>query len=160
MNIKVRGNTTALYWVDKKSFTFKFSKKKDVLGMGKGKKWAIVANTFDPTLLRNYLAFETANELEIPYTSNHKFVELWLDGSFRGNYVLFEPVQQGEDRVDIDIKSNNGMKDFLVEYETETAMQNPNDTYFKAANQRFIELIPMSQAKFKYRICRRFCQIL
>lgn len=28
-----------------------------------------------------------------------------------------EPVQQGKDRVDIDIESNNGMKDFLIEYE-------------------------------------------
>ena len=152
VSFKVRGNTTALYWIDKKSFTFKFAKKKDVLGMGKGKKWAIVANSFDPTLLRNYLAFETANELEIPYTSNHKFVELWLDGSFRGNYVLFEPVQQGSDRVDIDIESNDGMKDFLVEYETETAMVNPNDTYFKAANVRFIATDPdePSEAQISY----------
>ena len=142
VSFKVRGNTTALYWINKKSFTFKFAKKKDVLGMGKGKKWAIVANAFDPTLLRNYLAFETADELEIPYTSMHKFVELWLDGSFRGNYVLFEPVQQGADRVDIDIESNGGMKDFLVEYETETAMVNPSDTYFKAANVRFIATDP------------------
>jgi len=152
VSFKVRGNTTALYWIDKKSFTFKFAKKKDVLGMGKGKKWAIVANSFDPTLLRNYLAFETANELEIPYTSNHKFVELWLDGSFRGNYVLFEPVQQGSDRVDIDIESNDGMKDFLVEFETETAMVNPNDTYFKAANVRFIATDPdePSEAQISY----------
>lgn len=140
--IKVRGNTTALSWVEKKSFTFKLSRKRDVLGMGKGKKWAIVANTFDPTLLRNYLAFETAEELEIPYTSAHRFTELWLDGSFRGNYVLFEPVQAGADRVDIDIKSNDGMKDFLVEYETQTAMINPNDTYFKAAEHRFIATDP------------------
>ena len=36
---KVRGNTTALSWVTKKPYTFKFGKKKDVLGLGKGKKW-------------------------------------------------------------------------------------------------------------------------
>lgn len=139
---KVRGNTTSLYWIDKKPFTFKFDKKKNVLGMGKGKKWALIANAFDPTLLRNYLAFEIAHELEIPFTSNQKFVELWIDDSFRGNYILYEPVQEGSDRVDIDIKSNYGMKDFLVEYETETAMQNPDDTYFKAANFRFIASEP------------------
>lgn len=135
---KVRGNTTALSWVKKKAFTFKFSKKKNVLGMGKGKKWVLIANAFDPTLLRNYLAFETAQELDLSYTSNQKFVELWVDDSFRGSYVLYEPVQEGSDRVDIDIESNNGMKDFLVEYETEVAAVDPDDTYFKAANCRFI----------------------
>jgi hypothetical protein len=50
-SFKVRGNSTAL--AEKKPFTFKFSKKKDVLGMGKGKKWALLANCFDPTLMRN-----------------------------------------------------------------------------------------------------------
>ena len=140
--IKVRGNTTALSWIEKKSFTFKFGTKKDVLGMGKGKKWVVVSNVFDPTLLRNFLAFETADELGLAYTSRHQFVELWLDGSFRGSYVLFEPVQEGKDRVDIDIESNGGKKDFLVEYETETAMQDPDDTYFKAGGHRFIASDP------------------
>ncbi len=139
---KVRGNTTALSWVEKKSFAFKFAEKTDVLGMGKGKKWVVIANTFDPTLLRNYLAFETAAELEIPYTSDHRFVELRLDGSFLGSYVLFEPVQQGADRVDLDIKSNGGMKDFLVEYETEKAMSYPDKTYFIADTHRFIASDP------------------
>ena len=142
VNIKVRGNTTALDAIQKKSFTFKFEKKKDVLGMGKGKKWAIVSNVFDSTLLRNFLAFETADELELAYTSQHKFVELWLDGSFRGSYVLFEPVQEGKDRVNIDIESNDGKKDFLVEYETETAMASSDDLYFTAGGHRFIATDP------------------
>ena len=114
-SFKVRGNSTAL--AEKKPFTFKFSKKKDVLGMGKGKKWALLANCFDPTLMRNYIAFDIAHELGIDYTSNQKYVELWVDGVFKGCYTLMEPVQQGKDRVDIDIESNNGMKDFLIEYE-------------------------------------------
>ena len=104
VQFKVRGNTTALNWIEKKSYAFKFSEKTEVLGMGKGKKWVVISNVFDPTLLRNYLAFETAMELEIPFTSDHKFVELWLDGRFLGSYVLFEPVQQGVDRVDLDIR--------------------------------------------------------
>ncbi len=142
VSLKVRGNTTSLSWVKKKAFTFKFSKKKNVLGMGTGKKWALIANAFDPTLLRNYLAFETARELGLEYTSNQKFVELWVDGSFRGSYILYEPVQAGADRVDIDIDSNSGMNDFLVEYETETAMINESDTYFKAGDTRFIAQEP------------------
>ena len=49
VSFKVRGNTTAITWVTKKAFTFKFAKKKNVLGLGSGKKWALLANAFDPT---------------------------------------------------------------------------------------------------------------
>ncbi|MBQ1538758.1 MAG: CotH kinase family protein, partial [Ruminococcus sp.] len=59
--VKVRGNTTAKG--EKKPFTVKFEKKKNVAGMGGNKKWALLADNFDPTLLRNYVAFELAEEL-------------------------------------------------------------------------------------------------
>lgn len=140
VQFKVRGNTTALSWVTKKAYTFKFDKKKNVLGLGSGKKWALIANAFDPTLLRNHVAFDLADELGLAYTSNKKVVELWVDNSFRGCYMLFEPVQQGADRVDIDIKSNGGKKDFLIEYEK--AREEEDVTYFTAGNLRFIASEP------------------
>lgn len=135
VQFKVRGNSTALESVQKKSFNFKFSKKTEVLGMGKGKKWVMLANAFDPTLLRNYTAMELARELELPYTSQQRFVELWLDGAYHGCYVVCEPVQEGKDRVDIDIESNEGKKDFLIEYEA-TRVED-DVTYFTVNGLRF-----------------------
>lgn len=140
VSFKVRGNTTALSWVLKKAYTFKFAKKKNVLGMGSGKKWALIANAFDPTLLRNYIAFDIADELEIPYTSNRRYSELWVDGKYLGCYMLYEPVQQGKDRVDIDIESNDGKKDFMIEYEY--SREEEGVTYFTVDNLRFIASEP------------------
>ena len=134
-SFKVRGNTTALSWITKKPYTFKFGKKKDVLGLGKGKKWALIANAFDPSMLRNYTVFSLAQEMGLSYTSNFKAVEVWVDDSFRGFYFLFEPVQEGKDRVDIDIESNNGMKDFLIEYEYNRDEEGV--TYIKSNGYRF-----------------------
>ena len=135
VSFKVRGNSTAMESVLKKSFTFKFSKKTEVLGMGKGKKWAMLSNVFDPTLLRNMTIFDLARELELPYTSEQRVVELWLDGSYHGCYVVYEPVQEGKDRVNIDIESNDGKKDFLIEYE---ATRNETDvTYLSVSGMRF-----------------------
>ncbi len=136
VQFKVRGNTTGLSWMQKKPFTFKFKTKKNVLGMGSGKKWVLIANLFDPTLLRNYVAFDTAQKMGIEYTSNQRFVELWLDGSYRGCYTLYEPVQQGNDRVDIDIKSNGGKKDFLLEFENSRVEDDV--TYIKCHGVRMI----------------------
>ena len=132
---KVHGNTTAFDSIPKKAYTFKFSKKKDVLGMGKGKKWFLIANCYDPSLLRNYTAIDLARELGLAYTSEQKFVELWLDGSYRGCYTLYEPVQEGKDRVNIDIESNDGKKDFLIEYEN--MAQEDDVSYFTVDGLRF-----------------------
>ncbi|WP_316631675.1 CotH kinase family protein [uncultured Ruminococcus sp.] len=135
ITLKVRGNSTAMEHVTKKSFNFKFAKKTEVLGMGKGKKWAMLANCFDPTLLRNYLAFDLAQELDLPYTSQQRYAELWLDGSYRGCYTVYEPVQEGRDRVDIDIESNDGKKDFLLEYES--SRTEADVSYVSAGGLRF-----------------------
>ncbi|MBQ6413140.1 MAG: CotH kinase family protein, partial [Ruminococcus sp.] len=139
-SFKVRGNTTAMTFVQKKAYTFKFEKKKDVLGMGKGKKWALLANAFDPTMLRNYMANEFARHLELPYTSEHRIVEVIVDDSYRGCYELYEPIQEGKDRVNIDIESNDGKKDFLIEYEAQRV--EGVTTYFTVDGLRFIASDP------------------
>lgn len=131
--VKIRGNSTMN--LNKKSYTFKYAKKTDVLGMGKAKKWALVANMFDPTLLRNYIAVDTARELGLPYTSEKRIVEVWVDNSFRGCYLMIEPVEEGSTRVDIDIDSNDGKKDFLIEREHNHVDEGV--TYFKSNNLRF-----------------------
>lgn len=135
MQIKVRGNSTAKETINKKAFTIKFGSKTDVLGMGKAKKWTLLANAFDPTLMRNYLAFDMAQTMGLEYTSQQSYVELWLDGSYRGSYILTEPVEVGSTRVDIDIESNDGMKDFLIEREFNR--YESDVTYFYADDIRF-----------------------
>ena len=132
---KVRGNSTANPAIAKKAFTIKFDSKKDVLNMGKAKKWSLLANVFDPTLMRNYIAFDFAQKMELPFTSQQRYVELWVDNSYRGCYVLTEPVEEGSTRVDIDIDSNDGMKDFLIELEMDRVEEDVS--YFTTNYMRF-----------------------
>ncbi|MBR1483484.1 MAG: CotH kinase family protein [Ruminococcus sp.] len=131
--VKVRGNSTAM--APKKPFTFKFDKKQDVLGMGKAKKWALLANCFDPTMMRNYIAFDAAHELGMAYTSEQQYVEVWMDGVYKGCYTLTEPVEVGKTRVDIDVESNDGLNDFMVEYEA--SRKEDDVTYFLSNGYRF-----------------------
>ncbi|HBE15105.1 MAG TPA: hypothetical protein DCY72_02500, partial [Ruminococcaceae bacterium] len=63
------------------------------------------------------------------------YAELWLDGSYRGCYTVYEPVQEGRDRVDIDIESNDGKKDFLLEYEA--SRTEADVSYVNAGGLRF-----------------------
>lgn len=136
VTMKVRGNSTAFDVIAKKSYNFKFAKKKNVLNMGSGKKWALISNVYDPTLARNYVALSIAKELGIQYTSEFKVVEVVVDGSFRGCYLLVEPVGDGKDRVDIDVEGNGGKKDFMLELEA--TRQEDDVTYLTSNGLRFV----------------------
>lgn len=106
---KVRGNSTA--HAQKKPYNIKLNKKKDILGMGEAKKWCLLANFFDPTFFRNSIAFDMADKLGLEYTSKKRPVELFVDGKYKGLYLLTEAVEDGPSRVDIDIEKD----DFIVE---------------------------------------------
>lgn len=131
--VKVRGNSTAI--VSKKPYTIKFDSKQNVLGMGKAKKWVLLASCLDPTFLRNELALDLGRKIAIPYTSEHQYAELWMDGKYRGCYEITEPVDDGITRVNIDVDKNNGFGDFLVQYEYNR--YNTGAVYCNADNMRF-----------------------
>ncbi|MBQ0146747.1 MAG: CotH kinase family protein [Lachnospiraceae bacterium] len=109
--IKVRGNSTSEG--AKKPFNIKFAEKQNVLGMGKAKKWCLLANCFDPTLMRNYIGIHLAQDLGLEFTSEQRYVELWIDDVYKGCYILIEAVETGKTRVDIDTDDNDN--EFLLE---------------------------------------------
>ena len=64
--IRGRGNST---WQDSKHpFKFKLDEKADLLGMGRGKHWVLLANSYDETLLRNRLTSYLSRRLGLDYT--------------------------------------------------------------------------------------------
>ena len=101
ISIKGRGNAT---WSDsdKKPYNIKFDSKTDLFGMGSAKKWTLMANAFDTTLLRNVYGWEYARAFGLYYTSEYKHVDLYINKEYRGNYVICESVEVGKERVDID----------------------------------------------------------
>ena len=117
---KVRGNTSTK--LSKKCYNIKFDEKISLYDMGKGKKWCLLATAYEKSLLRTPIAFEYAKAIGLPYVPDFRFVELWLNGSYRGLYLLTEPVQDGKGRVDLDLK--NG--DFLIESNTLRTEDNVN----------------------------------
>ena len=115
--IKIRGNSTANKV--KNPYNIKFSSKVDLFGLGAGKKYCLMANLFDQTLLRNAVAIDLAQSLGLDYTSKYTMVEVYLNGECDGLYMLTTPVDVGENRVDIDEEN-----DFLLEITTNHAKDN------------------------------------
>lgn len=103
--IRLRGNSTQKF--PKKPFAIKLVSKASVLGMPKHKRWVLLANWMDRTMLRNAVAFEVAHQTENAYADGlgwnpHGYsVEVIMDGRHVGNYFLCEQIKIDGDRVDI-----------------------------------------------------------
>lgn len=100
VELKTRGNTT--WGVMKWAYQIKFDSKVDLFDMGKAKKWILLANYYDGTFVRNKVMFDLGKEIGIPYVVESVFVNLYINGEYRGVYQLTEKVELGSSRIDID----------------------------------------------------------
>lgn len=95
-----RGNASRNF--PKKPYRIKFDKKQQVLDApGKAKKWTLINNYGDKTLMRNLLAFELSRQLGMPYTPFGAAVDVLLNGEYKGCYQLCDQVQVHKNRVNI-----------------------------------------------------------
>lgn len=100
LSIKGRGNSTWIF--PKKPYALKLDKKDKILGMKKHKRWCLLANWADRTLMRNAVAFEIAKKCKsLEWTPSGHFVELIFNGYYAGNYFLCEQIKVDENRVNI-----------------------------------------------------------
>lgn len=109
--IKIRGNSTSNAL--KKPYNIKLSESENVLGLGESKKWYLLSNPYDKTLMRNHIAYDLAREFGLSNTSNCEYVDLYLNEKYRGCYLLCESIGIGKDRIDLNLDNN----EFLFEVE-------------------------------------------
>ena len=100
--IKARGNSTFTDF-DKKAYQFKIKNKFNMTGDENNaqKKWVLLANAGDITLIHNSLVTTLAKDLGLPYTIDNTPVDLYYDGEYRGSYLLTDKVEVGEENLDI-----------------------------------------------------------
>lgn len=103
--VKVRGNWTTTY--DKKPLRIKFEQKQSVLGLNGGaemKNWVLLAEYKDGSMLRDKSALAIAREIlgeDGLYAADAAFVEVEINGEYRGMYLLTELQQVNSDRIDV-----------------------------------------------------------
>ena len=123
VRIKGRGNST---WnLPKKPYKLKFDSKISLLGEPKDKEWVLLANYTDKSNLRNATAFFMGDTMTaLDWTPCSHFVELILNGVYKGTYQLSEQVKFSNDRVNV---TDNG---YLLEVDQLERLE-PDDVYFK-----------------------------
>lgn len=100
---KVRGRGTAKFALAKKPYKLKLASKAKLMGSehAKAKKWNLMAQHGDKTLLRNAVASFIALEAGQPFAPGVQFVDLVLDGEYQGVYQLTDQVDIRKNRVNI-----------------------------------------------------------
>lgn len=100
ITIRERGNASRQF--PKKPYRIKFEHKQSVLGSpAKAKKWTLINNYGDKTLLRNPLAYEISKRLNMPFTPFCAPVNVLLNGEYKGCYQLSDQIEVDKNRVNI-----------------------------------------------------------
>ena len=124
LQIKGRGNSSwnpyasQTDYDSKNSYTIKLDEQEKLLGIGdsKNRDWVLNSNKFDLSGLRNYLIWQFANKMgTIPYVTECEWVQLYINGEYRGMYMVTERVEAANDRVEVDDKLDSTDKGYLVE---------------------------------------------
>ena len=118
ITIKGRGNST--WKLPKKPYQIKFDSKTDLLGMGKAKKWILLANYWDKTHLRNAITYRLANQMNEIFSVECRFVDVNINGQYQGCYLLCEKIEFGGNRIEEDTDLGGVLMELEQQYRHET----------------------------------------
>ena len=137
VSIKLRGQTTATY--PKKPYKLKFEKKQEILEFsGKYKKWTLLANYLDKSLIRNILAFKISEMVGLEFTPRCLPIDLIMNGNFRGNYFICDQIEVKSGRIDIEeISEDDETGGYLLEIDARAADE---EKYFRTDREVLVEI--------------------
>lgn len=98
--VKGRGNSS--WTMPKKGYSIKFDKKQSLFDLPASKKWCIIANHTDKTLLRNKFTAVLGKEIfNSEWNPDFISVDVVWNGEYQGNYILGERNVIGKGRINI-----------------------------------------------------------
>lgn len=95
--VKGRGNTTWLK--NKKPFNVNYDSAVSIDGMEKTKKLSLLANYQDSALIRNRFLQDLSDAVGMPYASDSRFVDLYMNGEYLGSYQITQKVDIGKNNL-------------------------------------------------------------
>ena len=137
---RLRGNAS-LYF-DKKPYRIKFDDKVRMLkgsplaSPAKAKKWTLISNHGDKTLMRNMVGQEMSRRLGMAYTPWIEPVDVIVNGEYKGCYQLTDQITVNPDRVDItemtaqDLEGEALAGGYLIECDAYAGSEPPNRRFY------------------------------
>lgn len=128
VSCRVRGRGNSTWSWPKKPYLIKLDEKASIFGLPKHKRWVLLANFCDRTLMRNLVSMKVSSMTSLAWTPGCVPVELVLDGKHLGNYLLIEQVRVDGHRVNV------GDDGYLLEcdwhYDNQVQWLDPHGYYY------------------------------
>ena len=113
IGVEYRGSTS-FRLTDKKSYGFEIwdenneDSEMEILNFPEEEDWILMGHVFrssdqrvfDPSLMHHYIGYELSRSIGM-YASRSKFVELEVNGDYKGVYILMEKLKRDKNRIDI-----------------------------------------------------------
>ena len=94
--IRGRGNSSWDYAEGgKRPYRIKLDVKSKVFGMGSDRDWILLADSMDPSQMRNMVAQRIARVISMDFAPRFRTVELYINGDYEGSYTLIEHKEAG-----------------------------------------------------------------
>ena len=97
--IKGRGNSSfeaSMRIYGKYAYNFNLDKKVALIdGAEKSKKWCLLANNVDHSMMRNTFVYQLADDLGLSYSPETRLVDAYDNGKYLGAFVITEKVEYG-----------------------------------------------------------------
>ena len=93
--------------------------KLNMLGIGEAtdKDWVLYAAAADPSMLRNRMVFDTYQAMTGNWGVHSRYVELIINGEYKGVYLMMDKVTQNKKRVNVKWEADGSSKGFIVKFD-------------------------------------------
>ena len=111
-NVRVKGRGNSSWKMPRRSYQIKLHKRDSVLGMPPAKKWLLISNYADASMMRNKLMYDLAGQM-MDFAPQAKFADVWIDDEYKGIYLVCQQLATG--KTFMNLKSEEGI---LAEVDT------------------------------------------
>jgi len=128
LEIRARGRGNSTWWSfgPKRPMRFRFPDEHQAIfdSPHVGRDWVTFANAADPSHLRNFAAFYLADLMgSFSFTPQTWFVHLYLDGEYRGVYLVLDEREAGPGRGDLYLHEDPTISEFMIEFDIRTSWE-------------------------------------
>lgn len=158
LGIRTRGHSTR--FMPKRPYRVRFDENTSLFGMKSAKNYILLANYVDRSMVRNGLMVYMSKLLDTNmYTLDYRFVDLYLNQRYRGQYLLIERVEFQKNRLDIQPNLTLDDAGFMVELDFQVYVQNQgneNLEWFRVNDKPYVikEPNPITTLGYQFRHTR------
>lgn len=132
-SVKGRGNTS--WYSEKKPYNITLAQEADIMGMGAARRWILLAEGGNQLNIRNKIVYDFADRVGLEHTPDGEWVDLYLNGTYTGLYLLSERNEVHPNRINISPENS-----FVISMEHQVDMDKQSIPYVELGSTQVLRI--------------------